>query len=42
VSWNVSATQALAGANTVWLRARDRGGLDTGFQQQPGVVWTVS
>jgi len=36
VLWSVSATPALTGANTVSLRARDRGGLDTGFQLIPG------
>jgi hypothetical protein len=42
VLWSVSATPALAGANTVSLRARDRGSLDTGFQLIPGVVWTIT
>ena len=42
VLWSVSATPALTGANTISLRARDRGGLDTGFQLIPGVVWTIT
>jgi hypothetical protein len=42
VNWNVSATPALTGQNTVWLRSRDRGGLDTGFVLQSGVTWNVT
>jgi hypothetical protein len=42
VNWSLTATSALAGANTVWLRAYDHGGLDTLYQQQAGVLWTVS
>jgi subtilisin family serine protease len=41
VLWSVGATSTLAGANTVSLRARDRGGLDTGFVLQSGVTWNV-
>jgi hypothetical protein len=42
ITWNVSATSTLVGTNSVWMRARDRGGLDTGFQQMPGASWTVT
>jgi hypothetical protein len=42
VGWSLSATALLGGSNTLWLRAHDRGGLDTTFQQQAGAVWNVS
>ena len=42
ITWSISASSLLAGSNTVWLRAKDRGGLDTGFQQQPGVAWIIT
>jgi hypothetical protein len=42
VLWSVSATALLKGANPISLRARDRGGLDTGFQQMAGAVWNIT
>ena len=42
VAWSVRPSGALTGDNTIWLRTRDRGGLDTGYRQQPGAVWTVT
>ena len=38
INWNLSTSSALGGANTVWLRARDRGGLDTFFRQMSGAA----
>jgi len=42
VGWSLTATAALAGSNTLSLRAHDRGGLDTGFQQQAGAAWEIT
>jgi len=41
VNWSIAGTSALAGSNTISLRARDRGGLDTLYQLQPGAEWVI-
>src|SRR5439155_4664590 len=42
VTWNMTAGQALAGVNRLFVRARDLSGLDTGYQQTSGATWTVN
>ena len=41
VQWSVQATGVLAGLNTIWLRARDRAGVDTYYEEQLGAEWTI-
>ena len=42
VPWVMKATSALTGTNTIWTRARDRAGLDTGYQFQSPASSVIS
>src|SRR5207247_11105040 len=41
VNWAMRTTGALVGTNSMWLRACDHGGKDTGYQEQMGAEWVI-